>query len=247
MFRNTSIYLLFAFLLCSCITNKDLDIFHTKNNTQIKTIKNTTKLSDGDLLHIDIKSLTPTNYDFFNKEQDNSVSRLQNPQLYGYMVNDSGFVSLPILGEIYVRGKSIEETEKIIKNVAKDYFSNPFIKVVLLNFNVTVLGEVNSPGIKNIIEPSINIIDVIGLSNGFTSIANRKKIKVIRLNAEKSEIFYVNISDKNVAKNEKFYIKSGDVINVEPIKKRFFVINSLYSGLSVLISSLTLYLLLTNE
>ena len=247
MFRNSTIYLLFAIFLCSCITNKDLDIFQTKSSTHIKTINNNTKLSDGDLLYVEIKSLTPTNYDYFNKEQDNSVSRLQNPQLYGYMVNDSGFVSLPILGEIYVRGKSIEDTEKIIKNVAKDYFSNPFIKVVLLNFNVTVLGEVNSPGTKNIIEPSINIIDVIGLSNGFTSIANRKKIKVIRLNAEKSEIFYVDLSNKNVAKNEKFFIKSGDVINVEPIKKRFFVINSLYSGLSVLISSLTLYFLLTNE
>ena len=247
MFRNTFIYLLFAILFCSCITNKDLDIFYSKNNTQIKTIKNITKLSDGDLLYIEIKSLTPTNYDFFNKGQDNSNSKLANPHIYGFLVNDSGYVSLPILGEIYVRGKSLDETEKTIKNLAKDYLSNPYVKVVLLNLNVTVLGEVHSPGIKNIIEPSMNIIDVIGLSNGFTSIANRKKIKVIRLNAEKSEIFYVDLSDKNVAKNEKFFIKSGDVIYVEPIKKRFFVINSLYSGLSVLISSLTLYFLLTKE
>tara|TARA_B100001057_G_C22692935_1_gene888515 strand:+ start:352 stop:1095 length:744 start_codon:yes stop_codon:yes gene_type:complete len=247
MFRKTFIYLLFAILFCSCITNKDLDIFYSKNNTQIKTIKNVTKLSDGDLLFIEIKSLTPTNYDFFNKGQDNSNSKLVNPHIYGFLVNDSGHVSLPILGEIFVRGKSLDETEKTIKNLAKDYLSNPYVKVVLLNLNVTVLGEVHSPGTKNIIEPSMNIIDVIGLSNGFTSIANRKKIKVIRLNAEKSEIFYVDLSDKNVAKNEKFFIKSGDVINVEPIKKRFFVINSLYSGLSILISSLTLYFLLTNE
>tara|TARA_A200000113_G_scaffold105495_1_gene94785 strand:+ start:1785 stop:2528 length:744 start_codon:yes stop_codon:yes gene_type:complete len=247
MFRKTSIYLLLAFLLSSCITNKDLDIFFTKKNTQIKTKKNITKLSDGDLLYVEIKSLTPTNYDFFNKGRDDSYSRLQNPQIHGYVVNDSGYVSLPIIGEIYVRGQSIEETEKIIKNVAKDYFSNPFIKVVLLNFNVTVLGEVNNPGTINIVESSTNIIDVVGLANGFTSIANRKKIKVIRLNAEKPEIFYVDLTDKKIAKNDKFFVKSGDVINVEPVKKRFFVINSLSSGLSVIISSLTLYFLLTNE
>ena len=189
MFRKSSFYFLLAFLLSSCITNKDLDIFHTKNNTQLKTKNNITKLSDGDLLYVEIKSLTPTNYDFFNKDQDNSNSRLQNPQIYGYVVNDSGNVSLPILGEIYVRGKSIEDTEKIIKNIAKDYFSNPFVKVVLLNFNVTVLGEVNNPGTINIVQSSTNIIDVIGLANGFTSIANRKKIKVIRLNAEKQKFF----------------------------------------------------------
>ena len=45
----------------------------------------------------------------------------------------------------------------------------------------------------------------------------------------------------------KFFVKSGDVINIEPVKKRFFVINSLSSGLSLIISSLTLYFLLTNE
>ncbi|MGB2138037.1 MAG: polysaccharide biosynthesis/export family protein [Flavobacteriales bacterium] len=247
MFRNTSIYLFLVFLLSSCITNKDLDIFHTKDNSKINIVENKTIVSDGDLLYVEIKSLTPTNYDFFNKSQDNSTSRLVNPHIYGFLVNDSGYVSLPILGEIFVRGKSLEETEKTIKNVAKDYFSNPYVKVVLLNFNVTILGEVNSPGTKNIIEPSMNIIDVVGLANGFTSTANRKKIKVIRLDGEQPEIFYVDLTDLNTANTNKFFVKSGDVINIEPVKKRFFVINSLSSGLSVIISSLTLYFLLTNE
>jgi len=51
----------------------------------------------------------------------------------------------------------------------------------------------------------------------------------------------------NTANTNKFFVKSGDVINIEPVKKRFFLINSLSSGLSVIISSLTLYFLLTNE
>ena len=105
----------------------------------------------------------------------------------------------------------------------------------------------NSPGTKNIIEPSMNIIDVVGLANGFTSTADRKKIKVIRLDGEQPDIFYVDLTDLNTANTNKFFVKSGDVINIEPVKKRFFVINSLSSGLSVIISSLTLYFLLTNE
>ena len=122
MFRNTFIYLLLCNFICSCITNKDLDIFYSKNNAQIKTIKNITKLSDGDLLYIEIKSLTPTNYDFFNKGRDNSNSKLQNPQIYGYVVNDSGYVILAYFGRNLFRGKSIEETEKIIKNLLKIIF-----------------------------------------------------------------------------------------------------------------------------
>ena len=126
-----------------------------------------------------------------------------------------------MLGEIHVKGKSLEEAEKIIKNIASDYFSNPFVKLVLLNFNVTVLGEVENPGLINIFEPSINLLDIIGKVNGFTQMANRKKIKIIRLGVEKPEIFYVDLTDKKVANSNKFFIKPGDIINVEPIEKRF--------------------------
>ena len=80
---------------------------------------------------------------------------------------------------------------KVNKNIANDYFSSPFVKIVLLNFNVTVLGEVKNPGLINIVEPTINLLDVIGKANGFTQIANRKKIKIIRLEM-KPEIFYVD-------------------------------------------------------
>ena len=69
MFRNTSIYLFLVFLLSSCITNKDLDIFHTKDNSKINIVENKNVISDGDLLYVEIKSLTPTNYDFFNKSK----------------------------------------------------------------------------------------------------------------------------------------------------------------------------------
>ena len=247
MFRRYILLILSFFFFSSCVTNKDIDLFNIKNNTKIKVFSDKTKISNGDLLHVEIKSLTPNNYDFFNKSHENSISRLNNPYIYGYLVNDSGYVSLPMLGEIHIRGKSLEEAEKIIKNIASDYFSNPFVKLVLLNFNVTVLGEVENPGSINIFEPSINLLDIIGKVNGFTQMANRKKIKIIRLGVEKPEIFYVDLTDKKVANSNKFFIKPGDIINVEPIEKRFFVVNNISTALSTIISSLTLYFLLTNE
>lgn len=246
MLKKTLFYLI-VILFSSCITNKDLDILSNGDITTIKLINEKIKLSEGDLIYVEIKSLTPTDYDFFNNNE-NSNSKLLNPNLYGYVVNESGNVTLPILGEIFVEGKSLEETEEVIKSLAKEYFLNPYVKVVLLNFNVTILGEVNNPGLKNIFENSSNILDVVGLANGFTSIANRKKIKVIRLNNnDNPEIFHLNLTDINTTTQSGFNVKSNDIIYVEPLKKRFFVVNSLASGLSILISSLTLYFLLTNK
>ena len=64
---------------------------------------------------------------------------------------------------------------------------------------------------------------------------------------KKPEIFYVDITDKKLANSKKFFVKSGDIINIEPIEKRFFVVNNISTALSTIISSLTLYFLLTNE
>ena len=55
--------------------------------------------------------------------------------------------------------------------------------------------KVNSPGKINIVDPSMNIIDAIGMVDGFTSIANRKKIKVIRFDGEKPEVYSIDLTD----------------------------------------------------
>ena len=244
MLRISFLYILLSFIFTSCITNKDLDILQIKNTSKLKVFNNVNRLSDGDLIYVEIKSLTPTNYDFFNKEQQTSNNQLlSNPYVYGYLINDSGYVSLPVIGNIFLRGKSIDESVEIIKALADNYFSNPFVKVIQLNFNVTVLGEVNSPGVVNVIDPKMNILDVIGRVNGFTTLANRKKIKVIRFEDENPKVYYINLTNKNVTNSELFFVKSGDIISVEPMKKRFFVVNNLSSGLSILVSVLTMYIL----
>lgn len=244
MARISFLYTLLIFLLSSCITNKDLDIFQIKNTSNLKVFNNVNKLSDGDLIYVEIKSLTPNNYDFFNKNQQSlNTQYLSNPYVYGYLLSDSGYVSLPVLGDIYLRDKSIAESVKIIKKIAENYLANPFVKVIQLNFNVTVLGEVNNPGVINVIDPKMNILDAIGKVNGFTQLANRKKLKVIRFEDENPKVYYIDLTKKSAANSEYFFVKSGDIISVEPMRKRFFVINSLSSGLSLLVSTLTLYIL----
>ncbi len=63
------------------------------------------------------------------------------------MVNKEGFVELPIIGSILVDGLTLSEAESKIKTTATEYIKDPTVKVKLLSFKVTVLGEVVSPGI----------------------------------------------------------------------------------------------------
>ena len=75
--------------------------------------------------------------------------------------------------------------------------------------------------------------------------ANRKKVKLIRLNDNKSKILYFDLSDVSVANNPNFYLESNDIIFVLPVKKRFLVINNLSSAISIVLSTISLYLLIS--
>ncbi|MBC8410483.1 MAG: polysaccharide biosynthesis/export family protein [Rhodobacteraceae bacterium] len=202
-------------------------------------------LKSGDLLSVQISSLTPMEYDFFNKEKgSNSQLYMQNPYLYGYLINEDGNLRLPVLGSFYLRGKSLTEARKEIQRRAERYFSEPSVKVNVLNYYVTILGEVNDPGRVSIIEPNTNLLEVIGLAGDLTNVANRKKIKIIRTKGQTPEVYYVDLRDKDLVASNRFYLQPNDIIYVQATSKRFVVIENLPMAISTIISAFTLFYLL---
>lgn len=245
MFRNISFVLIVSVFLSSCITNNDLSIINTKGSEQLDTFQFDYQLKSGDLLSIQISSLTPVEYDFFNKESgSNSQLYVQNPYLYGYLLDHSGSLKLPVLGSFDLEGKTLSEAKNIIQLTAERYFSEPSIKVNILNYYVTVLGEVNVPGRVNVIEPNTNLLEVLGLAGDLTKVANRKKIKIIRTESEKPEVYYVDLRDKNIVNSKLFYLQPNDIIYVQPTMKRFVVIDNLPAAISTIISAFTLFYLI---
>ena len=156
-------YLGMFFLICvfsSCITNKELEYFHTKENDELLYTRNHDyRLQLNDLLSIQISSVTEDKYDFFNKEQSsNSQLMVSNPYLYGYLIEKDSVLELPIIGRIYAVGKTLQELESEIQQKAIVYFKDPIVKVNILNFEVSILGEVNSPKRYKVVHPNLNIL-----------------------------------------------------------------------------------------
>ena len=102
--RSYTILLILAifFSISSCITNRDVEYFRTtKEVSEIKLIADKYMLQVGDLISVQVSSVTNQQHDFFNKEQtSNSQLIMQNPYLYGYLVSEDGFLDLPSLGKI---------------------------------------------------------------------------------------------------------------------------------------------------
>jgi polysaccharide export outer membrane protein len=239
--------LLFSF--SSCVTNKDLEYFQTsKVVSEIKLNSDKYLLQVGDLISVQISTVTNQQNDFFNKEQtSNSQLIVQNPYLYGYLIKEGGFLDLPSLGKITAVGFTLRELESIIKNIAVSYFEQPIIKLNIINFEISVLGSVNKPGNFIVVNPDANILYALSLANDITEFGNIKKIKIIRNSNELNQIFYVDLTDIQTLNDPNFMLQPNDVIYVPQLNKRFYSFSSLPNLISLSISAVTLYLLINNN
>ena len=243
------IFLFFVVIsFSSCITNKNLEYISSDNNI----IKSTTfnyVVQKEDLLSVQISSTTKSDYDFFNlQETSNPQLMSKNPYLYGYLVRTDGIVNLPMIGNVKVEGFTISEVEKVIQQIASTYFKDPIVKVNILNFKVSILGEVNSPGEYSIVRSNQNVLHLIGKSNDLTEFANRKKVKIIRKNGvETSKVIYLDLTDPKTLNSKNFYLQPQDIVYIEPMKKKFYSVRSLSNAVSVSISAFTLYYLITTN
>ena len=82
------------------------------------------------------------------------------------------------------------------------------------------------------------------MAGDLTKLANRKKIKIIRTESEKPQVYYVDLRDKNIVNSELFYLQPNDIIYVQPTMKRFVVIDNLPAAISTVISAFTLFYLI---
>ena len=243
--------LLLALLLSvsSCVTNKDLEYFRTsKDVSKVKLNINEYRLQVGDLISVQISTVTEQQHDFFNKEQtSNSQLMIQNPYLYGYLVKEGGFLDLPSLGKVKAEGFTLRELESIVKQIAVSYFEQPIIKLNIINFEISVLGAVNNPGNFKIVNPEADVLYALSLASDMTEYGNRKKVKIIRNDNEVNRVFYVDLTDVKTLSNPNFMLHPNDVIYVAPLNKRFYAFTNLPNLISMSISAITLYLLINKN
>jgi len=176
------------------------------NSVKLKTIQY--RLKPDDRLQVSFFSLTEEKVNFLKKPDIEVV------------VNDSGKIRIPVIGTVHISGLTIKEAEEKLKLVTSEYLKSPDITIRLLNFNITLLGEVNKQGIYNITESKINILSVIGQAGGLTDNANMRNIRILRNENDSTNLYKVNILDDNLLVSDKYFIKPNDIIIVDPLKAK---------------------------
>jgi polysaccharide export outer membrane protein len=216
-----------AFLTSSCYYNKRLVYLQDKNfsedkPTLVENKKTPYQLQPSDILSIQIKSSAEKEVSgMFNISTANMM--MANPGtlfLEGYSIDVSGKITMPILGELMVKGLTIEEAQQFIKASANQYFNNPIVIVKLISFKVTVLGEVKNPGYYYVYNNQATALEALGMAGDLTTFGNRRNIKLLRQKGTGTEVILLDLTNADLLKSEYFFLKPGDVLYVEPLKAR---------------------------
>jgi polysaccharide biosynthesis/export protein len=138
----------------------------------------------------------------------------------GFKIALNGELELPQIGTVQLAGLTISEAEDVIRRSLLGYYETPMVRVQLLNFHYTILGEINSEGRYTSYNPELNIFEAIILAGNLTELADRTQIKIVRQNGENSEIVYLNTLSEDLLNNSHFYIKPNDMIIVPPLQAR---------------------------
>ena len=237
-------------ILQSCTTKKNmlyLQDLDTYSNSTLNYAA--TKIQPNDILKINISDLNPLVSAPFNISDGlENLQSVEMMQLSGYLVTPQGNVTLPILNEIIVGSLTPAEAELKIKErlISEGYLVNPTVVVRVLNNKFTILGEVNSPGVKTFTEQSISLLDAIGLAGDLTYSAIRKDIKLIRELDGKRLVYHIDLRTASWMSDPNFRIRQNDVIVVTPNKLKVNsggLIKDPLQLLAIIASILSLYLL----
>lgn len=235
--RNTPIIIIISVIsLFSCKSYKSLTYFVDESDSEAKLYHQIDKPQDyiikkNDNLYVSILSLNPELNAIYNPAVPSNTTGMgtsggtqtnygtpASQILNGYMVDKDGFINLPIIGKILVDGLTLAEAESKIQIKAAEYIKSPTVKVKLLSFKVTVLGEVARPGIYYNYNISFTILDAISVANGNTDFSNISKVKILRQSTAGIVTYRLNLQDYEFLSSEAFYLQPDDVIYIEPAK-----------------------------
>ena len=164
----------------------------------------------------------------------------------GFMVEADGKVKLPFLGSIQAEGLTRLQFEAFLTEKLKDYTKNPVVNVRFLNYNFSVLGEVAKPGRFNMVNERTTIFDALGMAGDITEMGKRENILFVREVNGKREFARINLLSKDIFDSPFFYLKTNDVIYVEPVKTRFIARTGVPQYIGVAAVGISLFITVIN-
>jgi len=231
------------FSLLSCTSTKNVPYFEdltdtTKVYSQLLNGNYEIKIQPDDILEIIVNSINadaaapfnlgntnPTGMPMAQSGQGGIGARSNsagsnNSNGEGYLVDKNGNIDFPILGNIKAVGLTVLQLKEVLKGKLDKYLQDPIVNIRLLNYKITILGEVGHPSTYSIPSERLTIVDAIGMAGDITIYGKRENILLIREEDGKRNFIRLNLNSSNIFQSPYYYLKQNDIVYVEPNKSK---------------------------
>lgn len=244
--NRSGIVVLLIVILASCSSRKKIVYFNDFEQINRKdTIENFSPISiqTGDLLLVTVSTIDPTISALFNPTNNYSYGT---PIAPGYRVDPEGYIEMPMIGKVFVRGKTTQRITEDVKLALEKSIKNVFVTIRLLNFRISLLGDVARPGNYTVQNERISILEALSMAGDANLTANKNDILLIREREGKKEYVTIDLNNSKSLSSPYFYLTNNDVIYVKPGINRVIANTTSFQLLPTLFSALSLGLVVFN-
>ncbi|WP_243751659.1 polysaccharide biosynthesis/export family protein [Niastella caeni] len=238
--------LLLGVLFSACTDMRKVVYLNNISDTEISNAVDNLEpvIQKNDLLSITVSSPNAIASQPFNTAVTVSTQSIgyTSTQASGYLVDQDGFIDMPMLGRIKAAGLTKNGLKESITKIIVDnkFLLYPVVSVRYLNFKVTVLGEVARPMVINVPDEKINILEALGFAGDMTIYARRDNVTLVREEKGKRIVKRLDLNSEKLLSSPFYYLKSNDIIYVEPNKARVSAASNTRNWLPAILSGLSL-------
>jgi polysaccharide export outer membrane protein len=240
-----------SLLITSCGTFKDKGYKNVSyfqnlehNGSHQEDISNYTPflIQSGDILGINVTSLNQEAASVFNTStaRANGASPDALNPVYGFKVDADGNVQLPLVGEMKVAGITTDEAAKTLRANLVQYLKSPIVNMRVLNFKVSVFGDVLRPNVYNLQNERVNINEVISMAGDLNITAKRNNVLLIREESGKRSYYTIDLTSKDLFTSPYYYLHNNDILYVDPDQTKYDSVSRSYKRSTLTLSALSI-------
>lgn len=199
-------------------------------------------LKENDLLSISVSSLNPDATQIFNPVYSSNTSITNQNRAPEYLIDDDGYIRFPFLGKIKAAGMTKQELREEITGelIEQQLLIEPIVNIRHLNFNVSVMGEVQNPSLVTIPSEKVSLLEALSLAGDLTIYAQRDNVLLIREEDGVKKLSRIDLTSDNIFTSPDYFLKPNDIIYVQPNKSKVASTSSLIDWVPVILGAISL-------
>ena len=243
-FAYTLFFTLFLLMLIatSCTSRRDIIYFQDIENFAPGAVDRTrsqVRIIPNNNLLIRVSALNPVAAEPFNVVGSSSGNAsISATSWNGYLVTEKGEINFPVIGKVSLGGLTKAEAESLLENKISQYISNPVVNIRIMNYQVSVLGEVNRPGTYTINDERVSLPQLLSLAGDLTILGERRNIQIFRMENGEKKFYTVDLTSPEIFYSPNYYLQQNDLVYVKPNGTRVRAAG-MNQNLSLLITSVT--------